>query len=250
MGRELQKAKNRSSVSKVRQKPKSKKKILNNALIAANWYGVSDTHQEGDTNSRFRNQKETLTQNYRRLGLASKLNAPTGGTEKTAAILETGEAAQPAADTLNIHSKLPKTISVSEVRIERDPETGAILRVLDDGNKRPNPLNDPLNELEDSDGEVWQGFVNEHGLIDGAAAPVSGKTSVVRQLEEQASRPVRKVPRKQSDREGEWIADLVNKHGDDFVAMSRDMKLNPMQQSVGDLKRRVTKWKKNAASEA
>lgn len=37
MGRELQKKKNRSSVAKVRQKPKSKKKILNNPIIAANW---------------------------------------------------------------------------------------------------------------------------------------------------------------------------------------------------------------------
>lgn len=37
MGRELQKAKNRSSIAKIKQKPKSKKKILNNAIIAANW---------------------------------------------------------------------------------------------------------------------------------------------------------------------------------------------------------------------
>ena len=38
MGRERQKFKNRSSVSKVTQKPKSKKKILHNSIIAANWY--------------------------------------------------------------------------------------------------------------------------------------------------------------------------------------------------------------------
>lgn len=37
MGRERQKAKNRSSVSKVRHKPKSKKKILQNAIIAKGW---------------------------------------------------------------------------------------------------------------------------------------------------------------------------------------------------------------------
>lgn len=38
MGRELQKRKNRSSIAKVTKKPKSKKRILNNPIIAANWY--------------------------------------------------------------------------------------------------------------------------------------------------------------------------------------------------------------------
>jgi nucleolar protein 16 len=37
MGRELQKKKNKSSIPKRRMKPKSKKKIFNNPIIAANW---------------------------------------------------------------------------------------------------------------------------------------------------------------------------------------------------------------------
>ena len=37
MGREIQKKKNRSGIQKVRQKPKSKKKILGNAVIAENF---------------------------------------------------------------------------------------------------------------------------------------------------------------------------------------------------------------------
>lgn len=37
MGRELQKRKNRSSVAKVTQKAKSKKKLLQNPIIAAHW---------------------------------------------------------------------------------------------------------------------------------------------------------------------------------------------------------------------
>ncbi|KFY06322.1 hypothetical protein V491_08708, partial [Pseudogymnoascus sp. VKM F-3775] len=66
MGRELQKKKNRSSIPKVKHKPKSKRvNPLGNAIIAANW-----------------DSKQTLTQNYNRLGLASRLNAATGGTEK------------------------------------------------------------------------------------------------------------------------------------------------------------------------
>lgn len=197
-----------------------------------------------------RDQKETLSQNYRRLGLASKLNHPTGGVEKTVATLKAAadEHNPTAVDTLNINSKVPTTINVSEVKIERDPVTGAILRVIDDGAPRPNPLNDRLNELEDSEEEEWNGFVNEHGLLDGAAPAVSGKTAVVRELEEQAARPVHKKPRMQSEREEQWIQDLVDKHGDDYGKMSRDMKLNPMQQSSGDLKRRVKKWKAKQSS--
>lgn len=192
-----------------------------------------------------RNQKETLTQNYRRLGLSSKLNAPTGGTEKTGAILEELAAEGNPRDTLGIQAKLPRPVEIPEVRVERDPETGAILRVIEVDNNKPNPLNDPLNALDDSEDEEWNGFSHEHGVVDGSAPSVGGKTAVVRELEEAASRAAPKVPRKQSGREGEWIQDLVEKYGDDYLAMSRDMRLNPMQQTVGDLKKRVKKFKSN-----
>jgi nucleolar protein 16 len=41
MGRELQKKKNKSSVPKQRQKGPSKKKILQNPIIAKHWYAHS-----------------------------------------------------------------------------------------------------------------------------------------------------------------------------------------------------------------
>ena len=190
-----------------------------------------------------------MSQNYRRLGLASRLNDPTGGTEKSAAILEE-DASKLGQDTLAINAKLPTKIDISEVRIERDPETGAISHVFDDATKRPNPLNDPLNDLEDSEDEGWEGFVNEHGIVDGAAPFTGGATEVVRKLEEEASRPVEKKIRKQSEREEEWVSALVDKYGDDHGKMSRDMKLNPMQQSAGDIKRRIKKWRAARADEA
>ena len=41
MGRELQKKKNKSSIPKLRHKGPSKKKVLQNPIIAANWYVAS-----------------------------------------------------------------------------------------------------------------------------------------------------------------------------------------------------------------
>jgi nucleolar protein 16 len=101
-------------------------------------------------------------------------------------------------------------------------------------------LNDPLNELEDSDGEAeeWSGF---------AMVPERRENEVdnpvIRQLEEAARNGVRKAPRKQSEREGEWLERLVSKYGEDYGRMAMDRKLNPMQQTEADIKKRVKKWK-------
>jgi nucleolar protein 16 len=71
----------------------------------------------------------------------------------------------------------------------------------------------------------------------------SSSTTVVRQLEEQAKRGVAKAPRTQSVGEQEWVERLVAKYGDDYRKMFWDRKLNPMQQSEGDIRKRVLKWK-------
>ncbi len=112
------------------------------------------------------------------------------------------------------------------------------MRILENGhNTRANPLNDPLNELDDSDPEEWEGFDNIPAVGNGPHTEVLGK------LENLASSGVRTTPRKQSQREQEWIQKLVEKYNDDYGKMFRDVKLNPMQQSEGDIKRRVLKWK-------
>ncbi|KAF2678636.1 hypothetical protein K458DRAFT_348023 [Lentithecium fluviatile CBS 122367] len=233
MGRELQKKKNKSSIPRKRQNAPSKKKILQNPIIAANW-----------------NQKETLSQNYRRLGLTARLNHATGGTEKTIASLDLNNPASARADVpasstanaLNIVSTKPQaTPDVEEIEVERDPETGAILRVLGDDKagkekEKENPLNDPLNELEDdAEGEEWNGF---------AMVPrEKSDNPVIRQLEEAARNGVRKAPRGQSQREREWVERLVGKYGEDYERMARDGRLNPMQQTAADIRKRVKKWK-------
>ena len=166
----------------------------------------------------------------------------TGGVERTAKSLAT-----PTTAPLAVNPKTGRlTPKPTEASIERDPETGE-MRLVNDGSSRPNPLNDPLNELEDDEdaGAEWQG-ITEHDAP--AVAPATaGKSNnpVVRQLEELAATGKRKAPRKQSEREVEWIERLVNKYGDDYGKMSRDMKLNPMQQTAADIKRRVEKWRKS-----
>lgn len=167
-----------------------------------------------------------------------KLNAPTGGRERLPGKMDPNE----TPNSLHISDSAKNVqIDVTETKVERDPETGKILRVIRPQDemevggrkmKRSNPLNDPLNELSD----------NEEALHS-----VSG-SEIVRQLERQADSEGQgvkaKKPRHQSSREEEWVLRLVEKHGDDFAAMARDRKLNPMQQSVGDLRRRVNKCKK------
>jgi len=208
MGRELQKKKNRSSIAKVKHRPKSKKlqNIRGNAVVAANW-----------------DRKLSLSQNYQQLGLAAKLQGRTGGTETNVAAN-----AKPTGgrDGLLISSKKPVVLDPQLASVVRDPKTGAILEVLDQGGaRRENPLNDPLNDLE-NDGEVE--------AIDG--------TGIMPQLEEMAANSAGPKVRKQSNLEQEWIERLVAKYGEDYSAMSRDSKLNVRQQTQGDIRKRVGVW--------
>ncbi|KAL4991921.1 nucleolar protein 16 [Aspergillus falconensis] len=232
MGNIRQAKKNRSSAPKQRMKRKGvlksgKKKInvLGNAIIAENW-----------------DRKATLTQNYRRLGLMHRLNAPSGGSEKR----KTESGLEEVASSLHIKGSVDamKDSAVSETKVERDPETGKIIRVVrkeDDqveiaGRKvrSSNPLNDPLNDLSGDEAET---------------KPQGKKAGnhIVQQLEIQADNVALKKPRHQSKREEEWITRLIERHGDNYAAMARDMKLNPMQQTAGDLRRRVNKWKASQA---
>jgi len=121
-------------------------------------------------------------------------------------------------------------MQVTEVRVERDAD-GRILRVVRDAN----PLHDPLNEVEESESEI-EDDGEEWGGIDGRDQPL-----VVRELERQANQPTEKTVRHQSGREREWLESLTAKYGDDVAAMARDRRLNPMQQTVPDIKKRLKK---------
>ena len=205
-----------------------------------------------------RNKKETLSQNYRRLGLVARLKGPTGGTElslseatrlreartSTSSSLVPSAASQPPRQP-----KTPLAIQsiegavISEVKVERDA-TGRIIRVIRSSAKK-NPLNDPLNEFDD-DSEEEEEEGDEWGGIEDTEEEKREmkKTQVVRELEELAAQPVVKKPRHQSEREREWIERLVERYGEENTgAMARDRRLNPMQQTEADIRRRIRIWK-------
>ncbi|KAF7503670.1 hypothetical protein GJ744_003399 [Endocarpon pusillum] len=251
MGRERQKAKKRSSIPKTKpslhgrtKHGKKKVNFLGNAVIAENW-----------------DRNLTLVQNYKRLGLTSRLGAATGGVEKKVKRAGPGvagsgdggeeEEEEEVVDNLAMPGSMRATKLVpGEVRVERDPETGRILRVirpgagsegLDKRHKRRR-LDDPLNS--DSGGENGAAATADP-IRAGRREPA---TDVVAALEAQAAQEAvqlarRRRPRQQSKREEEWIATLVAKYGDDIGAMARDRRLNPMQQTEADIGRRVMKWR-------
>ncbi|KAI6250887.1 Nucleolar protein 16 [Erysiphe necator] len=217
MGRELQKKKRRSSNPKIRLKPKSKKlKILGNSIIAANW-----------------DHKKTLSQNYRNLGLTSRLNSTTGGVEK---LISGTQSNSSTLSKFQISNTILKGIEPGEARVERDPLSGKILRVIHQKSKS-NPLNDLISSESEEETICKDKNFSDHSNY------INTENNIIRQLEEQASRVPEKKQRKLSEREQIWIENLVTQYGDEYEKMARDSKLNPMQQTSADIRRRIEKWK-------
>lgn len=199
----------RSSIRKNTRRVKDKKKDVNihsNPIIAANW-----------------DKSLTLQQNYKRLGLASKLSHIAGGQEQKVETLtqirerkaKEDEFSIKPADIENIDD--PNSIPEGEARLVRDPETNEITKILYGAMKVP--ARNKSDEIE--------------------------KPEVIKQLEEYGEKYSKiKHDRVQSEREQDWIKALYEKHGDDYEKMKWDKKLNINQQSAGDLKRRIQKWKK------
>lgn len=232
-----------------------------------------------------------MVQNYRRLGLTSRLNAPAGGTEKkipssTSSFSSSshvisdsrgrdGRVGKDLVDGLAITSgggagNATTVLIPTEVRVERDPDTGRILRVIrsdrDPGSKNgvggvvadgrwkgmrlDDPLNSDSNSDPDPDRRSRSPSENERDTASNSQLAPSmppPPTGIVPALEAQAAEEAarlasKKRPRQQSRMEREWIAGLVQKYGDNVAAMARDKKLNPMQQTEADIARRVKRW--------
>lgn len=228
MGRTLQKKKNRSSIPRASLKPKSKKlPIKSSPLIAAQW-----------------NKHLTLSQNYRNLGLTSKLNSRSGGTEakpRNDAELQDSRQGQ---DPLAVGASKPAAaLGLKTARVVRDGE-GRILEVIhEDGDSNPfdDPLIDNASDIENpSLPQIHSNHDRNSGVVPALEAAVIAELAEVR---------ARKKPRKQSEREQEWIEALVARYGDDVRGMRRDRRLNPNQQTEADIGRRVGVWRKSKGNE-
>ncbi|KAK9453284.1 ribosome biogenesis protein Nop16 [Dipodascopsis uninucleata] len=197
--------KEKTSLPRQTRKLKSKQKkvrIKSNAIIASNW-----------------DEKLTLSQNYKKLGLTAKLSRPSGGVEKE--ILPVSALNGKSSTVISKHLTLASdavapSAAVTEARIIRDEQTNEVIRI-------EQIIRTEFDEIE----------------VPKASEAV---TDVVKQLEEFASRGERTTPRIASEREKEWIKALIERHGDDYEAMFRDRKLNIWQQSVGDIRKRVKKF--------
>lgn len=196
---------------------KKKVNFLGNETIRDNW-----------------DRSLTLEQNYKRLGLSTRLNSSL--TQPRRRKGQTTDLDLEANNDSLAIAPVPQrpAVSIEEVRMERDPETGQVRILRGDGADDSNPLNDPLNDV----------------LDDTKPGPLPN--DVVRALEAQAAKEAeieakRKRPRQQSGREEDWVRSLVEKHGDNYTAMFKDKKMNVMQQSEGDIRKRVKKWKSKHA---
>ena len=225
MGRMLQKKKNRSSVPRATRKPKSKRlPIKFSPIIAANW----DKHL-------------TLSQNYHRLGLASKLNSRSGGTEAKATNTE-GEQLR-KQDPLAVAASRPARTGLKTTKVSRDAE-GNIVKVIHKGNAA-NPLNDPLNAMEgesEEDQSLGTSDRTNKGTMNYAGIVPKLEAAALAELVEVGKR---RQPRMQSQRERVWIEQLVEKYGQDIRSMSKDPKLNPNQQTEADIRKRIEVWRKS-----
>lgn len=185
MANPRQRQKQRTSRSKLTKRTGDKLKkvqIKGSAIIAANW-----------------DKKQTLQQNYKRLGLVANpnINPSSGGVEK-------------------LYPEAPKVERVDERGLKANE---AIIKRDEQGN---------VTEIIYS------------SVSDKVEVGTREKTETVKALEQRALEG-KHTPREASIGETEWLKRITEKYGDDYARAARDKKLNPMQQTAANIKKRVRK---------
>lgn len=155
--------------------------------------------------------------------------------------MEAHPSAPASQDPLAVSQAASTRSAIRSVKVERDAE-GKIIKVI----RRDNPLNDPLNDLTDSEDDDGQDAQQQNE--NETTGNSKRELKVVDLLEQQASVPTESHKRHQSAREREWLETLLVKHGDDVAAMSRDLKLNPMQQTVGEIKKKLKVYRQESGN--
>lgn len=156
--------------------------------------------------------------------------------------MEAHPSAPASQDPLAVSQAAGTRSAIRSVKVERDAE-GNIVKVL----RRENPLNDPLNDISDASDDDKDDQQQKQQQT-GQEKNEKREVKVVDLLEQQASMPTESHKRHQSAREREWLERLITKHGDDISAMSRDPKLNPMQQTVGQIKKKLKVYRQESGN--
>lgn len=185
MANPRQRQKQRTSRSKLTKRTGDKLKkvhIAGSAIVAAHW-----------------DKKQTLQQNYKRLGLVTNpnVNPSSGGTEK-------------------LYPESPKPEKVDEHGLKANE---AIIK-------------------RDASGNVVD--IIYSAVRDASEENTTEPTEVIKELEQRASE-ARHTPREASAGELAWLKLIKNKYGDDYARAARDKKVNPMQQTPADIKKRMQK---------
>lgn len=227
---------NRSSITKVTRKDKDNHKrivVTGSDIIRQRW-----------------DKNLSMAQNYKKLGLATKTGSKKiRGLEEDLKekslrltiqqgknphdqelrdLMEQQEREELDKNNMVVNErKIPK-LSAGEAFIVRDA-AGEVVEVIYGKDHQAD---------SDEEEEEWTGFEDKPA----EEQEQEEETETIKILQQRAERAASN-PHIQSDREISWIEQLINKHGDDIDGMFWDKELNIYQQSRGDLKRRIKKWK-------
>lgn len=97
--------------------------------------------------------------------------------------------------------------------------------------------------VKDANGKILEILDDLTNDSDSLTEGVKESSKVVAELQSQAQVAEVSKQRFASSNERQWVEALIQKHGDDYEAMFKDKKLNVRQQSIGDIRRRINRWK-------
>ncbi|CAI2171339.1 480_t:CDS:2 [Funneliformis geosporum] len=156
-------------------------------------------------------KKATLRQNYQRMGLMTSLNGIAGGTEK-------------------LYPEEAQKIDMEEIKKTLGPEEGIIER-----DEKGNVISVIIGKSREEE---------EEEVFDTEIDPVPAKTNIIRALEAQAAN-VCKREKYQSEGEKQFLEELIQKYGNNYDAMFRDIKLNIYQHTAAQLRNKCQKYLKS-----
>jgi len=121
-------------------------------------------------------------------------------------------------------------IDIEEIKKSLGPEEGIIER-----DEKGNVIDVIIGRSREEE---------EEEVFDTEIDPVPAKTDIIKALEAQATKVFGKYEKYQSEGEKQFIEELIQKYGDDYDAMFRDIKLNIYQHTAAQLKKKCQRYLK------